>query len=150
MKPIKYVARYEGKIVGTRKSPRPYEYAVIVRSIEAYAREKAYGYTATDTDRANFHYFGELVAAGESHPHYRYNKGDENHWRAAVEGGFDAYIAGLRATEIERFEEHRAAGGFEPRVLGWSMSRHNAEKMAASARHPGREVLAIVPAETEK
>jgi hypothetical protein len=67
--------------------------------------------------------------------------------RDCIAGDWAGYVARVRAKRIAFFEERKAAGAFEPAVGGWSMSRRNADKMAASFKHPGVRALAIVPAE---
>lgn len=149
-KATKFIARYEGKIVGTRKSPRPYLFAVVVKDNEEFARERAYGFTGGETERKNFVYYtnnANAAAPGVIYPGERFKITAEMiaEGREKIAGGFDGYIAGLRELQIARFKEMN----FEPGVFGWSMSRANAEKMAAGAgKWPGRIVLAIVPAET--
>lgn len=172
---VKYVARFNGAIVGTRKSHRPYQFAVVAQCDEAHARAAAYGYTATDLDRRNFDYAVSIVAcegqfiepragesdlrkpsdAGQVRKAWRtgrtyvagYSAEEIAHAKADIEGGFDAHVARLKAEMIKRFERRKAEGGFQPFVSGWSMSRRNVEKMAASCRGAAVKVLAIVPAE---
>lgn len=148
-KATKFVARWEGKIVGTRTSPRPYTHAVIVRGVQEYYRKKAYEYVATDCDKSNFKYYGEVVAGLRDSKYDSAEQTAKNRADAAanIEGGFEAYIGRLRQTEIDRYEERVKNGGFMPCVRGWSMSAANAQKMANSNNGPWVEVLGIVKAE---
>lgn len=154
-KPIKYTATYNGKVVGTRKSPRPYLFAIIVQSLEEVARLHAYRFEPTETDLLNFNWYTEGATATVGKSKFPDIKGsvwsaeDIEKGKREIEGGWDAYVARLRASAIENFERRKAAGHFEPNVHGWSMSLRNAEKMAASAAHPSRTVLCIVPAEAK-
>lgn len=154
-KPIKYTATYNGKIVGTRKSPRPYLYAVVVQPLEEVARLYAYHYEPTKTDRSNFDWRAKGAAATVGEAKFPNINGST--WAAeeiarakeTIEGGWDAYVSRLRYDAIARFEAAKASGHFEPYVFGWSMSCHNAKGMAATAVHPSRAVLGIVPAEAK-
>lgn len=156
MRRIEYVARWNGVVIGTRSSPRPYQFAVVCQFHEDKARAVAYDYVATETDRKNFAYYSAIVAQGVEHPHVRPERWRPNpvlevleRAKGQIDGGFDAYIARLREHAIKNFEARKAEGFFGPRVSGWSMSRPNAEKMAASCRSSWQAVLGIVPAEVE-
>jgi len=148
-KAIKYTATYNGVVVGTRKSPRPYQFAVVVQSDEAAARAYAYDYKPTDTDHKNFVYHSNNAQCqpGDTYPERNYKFTVDAmmiaEGKRMIAGGWEGYVAICRARAIENFEAHKANGGFEPGVYGWSMSRRNVEKMAAQA---GSRVLAIVPA----
>lgn len=154
-KPITYTATYNGKVVGTRKSPRPYLYAIVVQNLEEVARLHAYRYEPTKTDRSNFDWRAKCAAATVGEAKFSDIKGST--WEAeeiarakeTIEGGWDAYVSRLRYDAIARFEAAKASGHFEPHVFGWSMSSHNAKGMAATAAHPSRTVLGIVPAEAK-
>jgi hypothetical protein len=151
-KSTKFVARYEGKIVGTRKSPRPYAFAIVAKHNEAAEREAAYGRKTTKTDAGNFDYYIKCATGT-----YNGTFGDGRSFTSKVEGktleralavvalGYEGYIADLKARAIADFEERLAKGHFEPGVFGWSMSRANADKLA---KQVAPILLAIVPAET--
>jgi hypothetical protein len=149
MKQTVFTATYEGKIVGTRRSPRPYQFAIVVLQDEAADRKRAYEYQATKMDHSNFAYYQEIDRLGENHPHYcKCSWRDEPDLegiaraRQLIEGGFDMYVARLREKAIENFEVSRAAGCYEPHVYAWSMSEKNARKAASSSPY---KVLAVVP-----
>jgi hypothetical protein len=151
---ITYTATWNGKLIGKRKSPRPYTHAVIVQTDEEVARKFAYDYSATKADRKNFDYYCEIDRLGVDHPHYCIQS-----WRPApdhvgieraranIVGGFDGYVARLKKEAIKSFEAHKAAGGFNPRVAGWSMSERNAHKMAQQhSNGVHSHFLGLVPA----
>lgn len=151
-KDTKFTASFEGKIVGTRRSPRPYLFAIVVQWNAESHRADAYGYKATATDRSNFDYYSKC-ATGTYTDTFRTGKTFTNKIEGAelaaaqakIEGGFDAYVARLRAEAIERFEASLKGGYFEPGVVAWSMSSVNAEKTANKFRTAG-VFRAIVPA----
>ena len=152
MKAVKYTATYNGAVVGTRKSPRPYQFAVIMQNDEGYARARAYEYEPTDTDRRNFDYHSNNAKAqpGDLYPGpgYRFTITEKMvaEGQQMIVGGWEGYVAKCRAREIENFEARKAEGHYEVGVYGWSMSRKNAEKMAAQVKGWGRQLLGIVPA----
>jgi len=163
-KPTKYVARYEGQIVGTRKSPRPYAFAIVMQDNEQVERDAAYGFTGKGGRgdlQDEFEYATNCASAqpGESYgkfkPGYSFPITAEMiaKGRAEIEGGWEGYVARKRAAHVASFEKKLAGGGFKPYVCAWSMTRHNAEKAAANPRRgwhalgaTGR-VIAIVNAE---
>lgn len=140
-RPVKYVARHAGQIVGTRKSPRPYAFAVVVQADEEAARRRAYDYVATDADRSNFEWLGLKAAQAPGVPvrpaGWRFETKFDAEEIAEAQNltayGFEGYVAHLRERAIANFEQRRAKGAFLPGVYGWSMSAPNAQKMAASA-----------------
>lgn len=153
----KFVAYWEGKLVGTRKSDRPYTHAVVVQDDEAAARKHAYEYQPTKTDRSNFAYYQEIDRLGEQHPHYGVTSWRTEPDRAGIAearahlvGGFEGYVERIRQEQIGYFERAKKSGGFEPRVAGWSMSARNAEKMRSqqcgSFHSRTTHFLGIVPA----
>jgi hypothetical protein len=157
-KATKFVARYAGKIVGTRRSPRPYTHAVITQAVEEYARAAAYDWQPADSDKSNFEWltFKATCTAGAEvlPPGWKFStkfSADEiESARAEIAGDWASYVTRTRARKIAFFEQRKAEGAFEPAVGGWSMSGHNAAKMAASFKHPGVRFLAIVPAEVSQ
>jgi hypothetical protein len=150
-KSTKFIARYEGKVVGTRKSPRPYAFAIVAKHNIETERKAAYEYTATESDKSNFDYYTECATGA-----YNGTFNDGRKYTSKIEGnelaravairdlGYAGYAAKLKADRIERFEERVAKGAFEPAVFGWSMSRVNADKLA---KQVAPVLLAIVPAE---
>lgn len=151
-KTTKYSATYQGKIVGTRKSPRPYQFAIIAQHDEQAARERAYGYKPTDRDESNLAWLTELAAFEADVPVWprgwnfstKFSVKQIGDAKAKIAGGRDAFLASCCEREIRNFEEYLADGHFAPHVAAWSMSRANAEK---AARRVTGNVLAIVPAE---
>jgi len=151
-----FTASYNGKIVGTRRSPRPYAFAVVVQYSEADGRRAAYEYQATDLDRSNWKYAVDKSKAQAGVPYnHGPSRGDPRpiilthgpkaiaEAQQVVAAGWDAYVAAHRARQITWFEERLAKGYYEPKVHGWSMSAANAQKMANTV---GSVLLAIVPA----
>jgi hypothetical protein len=157
MAPTTYTATYNGKIVGTRKSPRAYQFAIVIqRDVEA-ARKAAYEFQPTATDRENFEYEARIANAApgapinhgnrHNHPHgdivLKHTVDQIDRAKAAIVGGWEGYVARKRDIRIEWFQSALAKGDFEPQVHGWSMSARNAQKMANAV---GTTLLAIVPA----
>jgi hypothetical protein len=169
----KYVAKLDGKVVGKRSTDRTYTHAVVVQDSEAVARSAAYDYVADESDRENFEYYTAIADLGIRHdhgartrPYFADHSGERlatmkrcqdedssatiNGAVESVEGGFDGYVARLRAEQIRRFEERRAEGRFEPYVIGWCGRPDLAQKLAAQNKSDGRNVLGIVAAEETK
>jgi hypothetical protein len=143
----KYIARLEGKIVGKRTSEsRTYTHAVVVQPSESEARAACYGYTATKDDRANFDYYTNVATLGMKHSHYYEGSDIVERAKEQVEGGFEAYVARLKARAIERFEERVTKGEYQPHAVTWCGRLDLAHKEAArrKAYHPK---IWIVPAE---
>jgi hypothetical protein len=154
MAKTKYIARYDGKIVGTRKTERTYQFAVVTQISEARARDYAYNYKATSSDRDDHNYYGKVVSVGvggiwdtDRGWTYTVDQRQFDDCSATWFGGdFDAYVAWLRERAIKDFEARLADGAFEPAIAGWCGRRDLAQKLAAEqSKH--RTVLAIVPAE---
>lgn len=143
----KYIARLEGKIVGKRTTKdRTYTHAVVVQPSESAAREACYGYTATKDDRENFDYYTGVVAQGTNHRnHY---EGCKNIERAKeqIEGGFEAYVARLKARAIERFENNVAKGEYQPHTVAWC-GRLDLAHTEVARRSKWYAKVWIVPAE---
>jgi hypothetical protein len=157
MPTTKYVAHYEGKLVGKRTSTsdRIYTHAVVVKADEVKARKYAYEYCATASDRRDYEYNVKKADQGIQHEHICVTP-----WRAepdyvrlqdaieAIEGGYEAYVARRRLQEIDRFEHGRAKGAFEPKVACWNSRLDLARKECAKyARWTRYEWAKIVPAE---
>ncbi|UEM08258.1 hypothetical protein J4G43_025895 [Bradyrhizobium barranii subsp. barranii] len=151
-KTTKFNATYQGKIIGTRKSPRPYQFAIVAQHDEQAARASAFDYQPTRTDRANFEWdtFKATCSPGATVTPPGWNNAT-TFSRAEIEasqdriaGDWSAYAERCRQRAIENFEHYLKTGHFEPHVAAWSMSRANAEK--ASRRVTGR-LLAIVSVE---
>lgn len=152
-KATKFVARYEGEIIGTRRSPRPYTHAVITQDDEETARQAAHLWTPSELDKRDFEWetFKASCTVGvEVRPagwnfSTRFKAEEIEASRERIAGDWPAYVARRKAWRIKCFEDSLAAGRFKPRVFGWSMSERNAQKMASGVN--GMRVLAIVPAE---
>jgi hypothetical protein len=151
----KYIARLDGKIVGRRTTKaRTYTHAIVVQRIEELARKDAYEYTATKEDRRSFDYYTAVAARTTEtqvpHPagfNYTSSASEIADAKQRIEGGFDAFIARKRADYIERFEAHKAKGGFEPQVAAWAGRLDLAQKAVGQHTHGGCRLVAIVPAE---
>jgi hypothetical protein len=152
-KAIKHFARYQGAIVGMRRSPRPYKFAVVGHGNEAVDHDYAYNYKPTSVDRQNFDYNARNALRTPGEPYIHPTLGPINTWKAkeideAKErsaGGWNAYVERERQRKIGYFEEAKTNGKYKPHVLGWSMSAHNAEKMSRTFH--GCIIDAIVPVE---
>ena len=59
MTKTKFIAHYQGQLVGIRTSDRPYQFAIVTLYDEDRARRYAYDYKADSTDRKNFAYYAE-------------------------------------------------------------------------------------------
>lgn len=149
---IKFTASYNGKIIDTRRSPRPYKFAIVVQYSREASRKAAHEYALTKTDRSNFEYETQVAAfqpgvsgtiKGDRPFTTSYTAEAIARAQEMVAGGIDGYLAILRKRAIERFEAMDAKGHFEPKVHGWSMSEGNAQKMANAV---SGVLLAIVPA----
>jgi hypothetical protein len=151
-----YLAVWNGKVIGKRRSSRPYTHAIIVQDSIDTARYQAYAYEATMIDKSNFDYNAE-IAAMEAWPEVAYRRQaitreqiDEA--KAMIAGGWEGYLGRLREAAIKRFEDKVASGLFEPFVFGWSMSKVNATKMAAGCgKSPEyRLLLGVVEAKVKE
>jgi hypothetical protein len=152
-KPITYTATWEGKIVGTRKSPRPYKYAIIVqRDQEA---DRKYAYEFVPANKGSFDYYVQIATAtpGVSlrpkgwNFDTSYDAGQIEEAKKHIEGGWEGFAARERQQKINRFEALLAKGGYEPFVHGWSQSLVNAAKAARAAETSyGLIYLGLVPA----
>jgi len=143
----RFVARYKGEIVGTRRSPRPYKFAIVVQDDEEAERDAAYNYMPTQIDRANWEYHTTRAAMqpGQYYPGYNFvvSAKDVAEARRQIADGWDGFVARERDRRVGYFEKKKAATGFRPFVAGWSMSHSNAVKGAKRFRR----VLEIVPVE---
>jgi hypothetical protein len=146
-----YTATYNGQVVGTRKSPRVYLFAVVYQRDEAKSRAFITR-PADKTDRANFEYYvkcatGTYVGTFANGKTFTTEiKGDElARAQAHIVGGFEAYVARIRADSLAAHEAAVANGDFEPCVFGWSMSARAVKGMEAQAAKAGH-YLATVPA----
>jgi hypothetical protein len=140
-----YLARWDGEIVGTRKSPRPYTHAVICQWDREAAKRDLDAWQPSKTDRSNWDYYVKIAAGNDPHPEYR-TAADLAKIRATVGAGWEANVERLRDDAVRRFGLNDA----KPYVAGWSMSAGNAAKMAADkARYRHQIVLGIVPAEVK-
>lgn len=152
-KSTKYVARYNGEIVGTRTTAsRTYTHAVVAQWNEAESRAAAYGYKATETDRKNFNFYS-FIAQQEpgkicTPPGWRmtttFTAEEITKDKALVDGGFDAYAERQRQRNIEWFELRLSEGYFKPFVATWCGRLDLAQKEYSRR---GAYALAIVPAE---
>jgi hypothetical protein len=144
----KYIARLDGKIVGKRKTEnRTYTHAIVTQRNEVAARQFAYGYVATKSDRSNFDYY----CAEAVKPRHEWRTGETlaaymADCQAKVAGGFDAYVERVRRLEIERFEQALKKGAFEPQAVSWAGRPDLAQKEAAKRNSYYAKVW-IVPAE---
>ena len=151
----KYQARHDGVVVGTRTTKeRTYTHAVVVQRVEEAARNSAYNFKPADHDRSNFDYYTAIATQGVAHEHVR-----PMPWRAEpdlkvladatanIEGGFDAYVARLRAKAIADFEARKAKGSFDPFVAAWAGRLDLAHKAVAAHTGAWCKLIAIVEAE---
>lgn len=137
-----YTATYNGQVIGTRKSPRAYAFAVIYQRDEVRARTYA-SRPADKTDRSNFEFY-TAVSTGFWNGRER-NADEVAEAKTRIEGGFESYVARERAAELAQLEKSIAAGEFQPKVFGWSMSARAVKGMESQAARFGR-YLATVPA----
>jgi hypothetical protein len=138
----KFIAHYNGKIVGTRTSQnRIYTHAVVGQLDEAYARDKAYNHQAL---HSNFDY--HLDIANSAPDRFRSQQSIDRAI-AIVAGGWEAYQTTEREQWIKLFEDRKAKGDFEPSVWSWAGSLALANKAARGWDSPARKLLAVVPAE---
>jgi hypothetical protein len=144
----KFIARYNGEVVGTRRSPRPYKFAIIAQDDEAAERDAAYNYVPTQIDKANWQYHETRarMQPGDHYPGYNFtvNAKDVAEARKQIEHGWDGFIDRERNRRIGYFETKKAETGFRPFVAAWSLTHPNAVKAARKFRR----VLEIVPVET--
>ena len=151
----KFIARWDGKIVGKRTSQnRTYTHAIVIQYDEEKARKAAYAYVVTEQDRKNYDYYVGRAAAGAKHEYFKWNTPEMiakelAGFAAHIEGGFDGYVARLKAGEIAHFERRKADGYYEPRVAAWAGRLDLAHKEANNARWRNC-FLGIVEAETVK
>jgi hypothetical protein len=148
----KYIARYNGKIVGKRTSQnRTYTHAWVIQYDETAARDAAYNYKASHHDRPSYDYECEIAAQGIDHwavkveawrPVPDYKRIEQA--KEAIEGGFEGYVARQRVLAITWFERNLKNGHYEPHVGGWASRLDLARKASASR---GGHLVAIVPAE---
>lgn len=171
----KYVAKLDGKIVGTRTTKnRTYSHAIIAQRDEAKARDAAYNYKPTKTDRSNFDYHvsivacegkvitptpamsdlrkandaGQVINAWATGKRYvsGYSAEDIAESKAKIKDGFDGYLVYLRNKAIETFEANLADGYFKPGNAAWAGRLDLAQKEAANRAKWFKNVW-IVPAE---
>lgn len=171
----KYIAKFEGKVVGKRKSHRTYTHAIVVQADADKARDRAYNFVPNNKhDRGEFDYYCKIVACegkfieptgtmwdGRRKDDVGQQLNNWNDGREYVSGydakamadakkktadGWDGYVAYLRAEAIARFEQQFANGGFEPRVEAWAGRPDLAQKEASRiAKHYAK--VWVVPAE---
>ncbi len=136
---IKHTVIVEGKTF-TRKSARVYTHAVIGRWLRETSEQRA------TSDEAKKHFLSDgnygYYANGGWRKYESRSSAEQNAKDAAVEAEYKALgPEGAWAKQVESslaFIEARAQkGDFQMAVLGWSQSKINAEKMAASYRSKG-------------
>lgn len=165
----KYVAKYEGKVVGKRTTAnRTYTHAVVTQDDEEKARAAAYGYKACGQDRANYEYHLEVAGCegviidatacswkkdmvGQRQSRgmvIGYDAKEIADHKAEVVGGWTAYADRCREEKIERFERAKKNGAYEPGVATWC-GRHDLAVKEANKRRGWNNIkmVAIVPAE---
>jgi hypothetical protein len=170
----KYVAKYDGKIVGKRTTEsRVYTHAIVVQESAEFARAEAYGWAPLDRKDYDYHVAVALCegvmnlaplrdwekegTVGQT----RHGEGSRQgafvlrhtaakiaRSKAIIEGGFEGYAARGRAAAIASFERKLAAGGFEPGVAAWC-GRLDLARKEAGKRNTGERLclVEIVPAE---
>jgi hypothetical protein len=171
----KYVAKFEGQIVGKRKSDRVYTHAIVgIWDIEA-ARDRVYNYAGDETEKSNFRYYTKIAACagqifevrswekdvvgqtthkgnpGQPPHHLSHTAEDIARAKADIANGWEGYVAALRQHKIERFEESAAVGA-KPFVIAWAGRPDLAEKRALTAandhaKYRNTILLGVVPAE---
>lgn len=129
-----YEVRFQGAVVGTRKSEsRDYTHAVVVRRNVETARKAAYEYLADKgwekQDRANWQFACDVASGKLTFSHMSESSKVRYANEAAM--GFDAFRQRRLAEVIERFEQQLKSGFFEIHVHCYNGRRDLALKEAA-------------------
>jgi len=139
----KHTVTINGKTV-SRRSPRPYEFAIV--GIRDYAVDLRRAQAVDERqERRNFDW-----SAGGWRQFTTWSPAEraerETRETATQAQGFEAYLAEVRANKLTALAARQASGEFtRPVVLGWSMSRVNAEKMARQYERHGYIGVMLVP-----
>jgi hypothetical protein len=147
-KTTKFLARYNGEIVGTRTSQSmAYTHAIVVIIDAAAVNAAAASWTKADQKDAVWSFNHKTNTANGGNL-YTYETDAERAERVAkakaeIEGGLDAFIERAKAYKLET---RRYKGEPKPLVRSWSQSARNAEKASRSLYQYDR-LLAVVEAE---
>lgn len=142
-----YLAFYQGKRVGKRKSPRPYTHAIVVVDIPGL-HEAMWMKPETDTKNNRDSFAYHVSIADGSYRLLRFvDEKSKLRSQLIASAGYERFLQDMTEQKRERYAAIQANLNMTPHVFGWSMSRRNAERMALQARTHGKQVLDIVPAE---
>jgi hypothetical protein len=142
-----YIAKLDGKIIGTRSSERAYTHAVVIQHSEAWYREQAHSvaYAKGHNSKSNFDYYVKIADGGvdAERAEYKYTPLSQIEERVAEavairDMGYDAWVEQRRQANIARHE----ASNFQPAVLCWNGRLDLAQKEAA--KYQGRPGIANV------